>query len=119
MRTRSALRFQEGTLLGSPLNPSSDAHESVPASNPRASGDLETDRHIRPWPRQMRAETAAKYVDEASTSSFLRSIGTLYPEPRMIPAKGRRWLKEDLDEALDRLHGQRGDECPTLLADLV
>ena len=83
------------------------------------SGDSETDRSIRPWPRQMRAETAALYVDEASTSSFLRSVGTLYPEPRMIPTKGRRWLKEDLDETLDRLHGQAGDERPTPLSDLV
>jgi hypothetical protein len=67
----------------------------------------------------MRAETAARYVDEASTSSFLRSVGTLYPEPRMIPTKGRRWLKEDLDEALDRLHGQSGDDVPPRLSDLV
>ena len=80
---------------------------------------METDAHIRPWPRQMRAETAAMYVDEASTSSFLRSVGTLYPEPRMIPTKGRRWLKEDLDEALDRLHGQAEAERPTPLSDLV
>jgi hypothetical protein len=67
----------------------------------------------------MRAETAARYVDEASTSSFLRSVGTLYPQPRMLPTKGRRWLKEDLDEALDRLHGRVGEERPTSLADLV
>jgi hypothetical protein len=67
----------------------------------------------------MRAETAARYVDEASTSSFLRSVGTLYPEPRTIPTKGRRWLKEDLDEALDRLHGRAGENLPTPLADLV
>lgn len=83
------------------------------------SGDSETGRSIRPWPRQMRAETAALYVDEASTSSFLRSVGTLYPEPRMIPTKGRRWLKEDLDEALDQLHGQSGIDLPTPLSDLV
>ena len=82
-------------------------------------GDSETDRSIRPWPRQMRAETAAAYLDEASTSSFLRSVGTLYPEPRMIPMKGRRWLKADLDEALDRLHGRAGDERPAPLSDLV
>ena len=83
------------------------------------SGDVETGQDIRPWPRQMRAETAARYVDEASTSSFLRSVGTLYPEPRMIPTKGRRWLKEDLDEALNRLHGQAADERPAPLSDLI
>ena len=83
------------------------------------SGGSETDRSIRPWPRQMRAETAARYVDEASTSSFLRSVGTLYPEPRMIPTKGRRWLKDDLDEALDRLHGESRNESPAPLSELI
>ena len=83
------------------------------------SGPVETDQHIRPWPAQMRAETAAAYLDEASTSSFLRSVGTLYPEPKMLPTKGKRWLRADLDEALDRLHGQAGDERPTPLSDLV
>jgi hypothetical protein len=67
----------------------------------------------------MRAETAASYVDEVSTSSFLRSVGTLYPEPRMIPTKGRRWLREDLDEALDRLHGRTGEELSAPLSDLI
>jgi len=79
----------------------------------------DTDAQIRPWPRQMRAETAARYVDEVSTSSFLRSVGTLYPEGRQIPTKGRRWLREDLDEALDRLHGRCGDEREVALSDLI
>lgn len=70
------------------------------------------------WPRQMRAETAAAYCDEVSTTAFLRSVPTLYPEPRHIPGKGKRWLREQLDAAIDRLHG-RTDERSPALRDLV
>jgi hypothetical protein len=83
------------------------------------SGNSETERDIRPWPRQMRAETAARYVDEVSAASFLRSVGTLYPEARNIPTKGLRWLKEDLDDALDRLHGRRREEEAFALSELL
>lgn len=70
------------------------------------------------WPRQMRAETAAAYCDEVSTTAFLRSVPMLYPEPRQIPGKGKRWLREDLDLAIDRIHG-RTDERSPALRDLV
>lgn len=70
------------------------------------------------WPRQMRAETAAAYCDETSVSAFLRAIPVLYPEGRSIPGKGKRWLREDLDEAIDRIHGLT-DEKPVALRDLV
>jgi hypothetical protein len=53
------------------------------------------------WPRLMRAPTAAAYVDEASVESFLRGVGTLYPLPVKLPGKGDRWLKEDLDVAIE------------------
>jgi|GEM_PF-781073 len=77
------------------------------ARNPRYHG----------WPRQMRAETAAAYVDEKSVEAFLaaceraygKDTGKLYPAPRPIAGKGRRWLIEDLDAALDRLHGRRAE----------
>lgn len=69
-----------------------------------------TDMRILGWPRQMRAETAARYVDEASTATFLAAAGNqrgkLYPAPRVIVGKGKRWLIEDLDQALDRIHGR-------------
>ena len=76
------------------------------------------------WPRQMRAETAAAYVDERSVTAFLQACAKpgedldttpncrgrekLYPAPRMIMGKGHRWLIEDLDAALDKIHGRRG-----------
>ena len=58
-----------------------------------------------PWPRLMRAETAARYVDEVSVATFRRGVGTLYPPPVKVAGKGDRWVKEKLDEAIDRLSG--------------
>jgi hypothetical protein len=51
----------------------------------------------------MRARTAAAYVDEQSVGSFRRSVGTIWPRPLKVAGKGERWLKEDLDEAIDRI----------------
>jgi len=58
-----------------------------------------------PWPRLMRAETAARYVDEVSVATFRRGVGTLYPPPVKMAGKGDRWVKEKLDEAIDQLSG--------------
>ena len=58
------------------------------------------------WPRIMRAKTAAAYVDETSVQSFLRSVGSVYPNPITVPGKGKRWLRDDLDRSIDRLTGQ-------------
>ena len=58
------------------------------------------------WPRLMRAETAARYVDERSVRAFRRAVGTLYPIPVNVKGKGARWLRDDLDHALARLKGQ-------------
>lgn len=55
------------------------------------------------WPRLMRASTAAAYVDERSVDTFRRGIGTLWPRPLRIAGKGERWLKEDLDEAIQAM----------------
>ena len=57
------------------------------------------------WPRLMRAETAAAYLDETSVEAFRRSIGTLYPPAHKVPAKGDRWLKDELDIAIERIAG--------------
>ena len=57
---------------------------------------------IGAWPRLMRASTAAAYVDERSVGAFRRSIGKLWPEPLNLAGKGERWLKEDLDEAIEK-----------------
>lgn len=66
------------------------------------------------WPRQMRAETAAAYVDEKSVSAFRRACGEghLYPSPVYIPGKGERWLKDQLDRALDLLHANSPEADP-------
>ena len=62
-----------------------------------------TDQPTNPgaWPRLMRARTAAAYVDERSVDAFRRAVGTLWPKPLRIAGKGERWLKEDLDAAID------------------
>ena len=57
------------------------------------------------WPRLMRAETAARYVDEVSVESFRRAVGSLYPDPIRVSGKGDRWVRDSLDEAIDRLGG--------------
>lgn len=54
----------------------------------------------------MRAQTAAAYVDERSVDAFRRAVGTLWPRPLNLAGKGERWLKEDLDQAIDRLTGR-------------
>jgi hypothetical protein len=54
----------------------------------------------------MRAETAAAYVDEESVESFRRKVGTLYPLPVKVEGGRQKWLREDLDQAIDRLAGR-------------
>jgi hypothetical protein len=54
----------------------------------------------------MRAETAAAYCDEKSVEAFLRSIPSTYPRPIKVSGKGDRWLKDDLDAAIERLTGR-------------
>jgi len=60
-------------------------------------------RPIEGWPRLMTAATAAAYCDEASVGSFRRGVGKIWPRPKKIMGKGERWLREDLDEAIDLL----------------
>ena len=77
------------------------------------------DPKYRGWPRQMRADTAAAYVDEKSVTTFLAAAGNgskkLYPEARTIVGKGKRWLIEDLDAALDRVHGRGTGDLSALV----
>jgi len=72
------------------------------------------------WPRLMRAETAAAYVDEPSTETFLRKVGTKYPRPWTGKGERRKWHIEDLDEATDpkMRGGQRRVAVPSLADDL-
>lgn len=60
------------------------------------------------WPRLMRAPTAAAYVDEVSVEAFLRRAGTVYPAGRQISGRGRVWIREDLDTAVDGLREGAG-----------
>jgi hypothetical protein len=62
--------------------------------------------HPGSWPRLMRAETAAAYVDEKSVDTFRRGVSTIYPLPIKVAGKGDRWLRDDLDQAIDRLSGR-------------
>jgi hypothetical protein len=54
------------------------------------------------WPRLMRAETAAAYLDEKSVEAFRRGVGTIYPRPIKVTGKGDRWLRDDLDAAIEK-----------------
>ena len=58
------------------------------------------------WPRLMRAETAAAYVDEKSVETFRRGVGKIYPPPEKVPGKGDRWVKDAIDQAIERLRGR-------------
>ena len=59
------------------------------------------------WPRLMRAETAAAYVDEVSVEAFLRRTGKVYPAARKISGRGKVWAREDLDRAIASIKGER------------
>jgi hypothetical protein len=52
------------------------------------------------WPP---AETAARYVDEKSVEAFRGGVVTIYPTAIRVPGKGDRWLKDDLDAAIEKL----------------
>jgi hypothetical protein len=70
---------------------------------------------IERWPRLMTARTAAAYCDERSPYSFRRAVGRLWPHPIRVPGKGERWLKEDLDSAIDRLTSRSVRDAADLL----
>ncbi len=55
------------------------------------------------WPRFMRATTAAAYLDEVSVESFRRRVGSVYPKPVNVRGRGDLWLREQLDESIDKL----------------
>ena len=79
------------------------ARGQVPRSVKQVLHDLADDQLMERWPRLMTARTAAVYCDERSPYSFRKAVGKLWPHPIKVPGKGARWLKEDLDFAIDRL----------------
>lgn len=52
------------------------------------------------WPRRMSVEHAAAYCGEATVQSFLKRVGTEYPQPRVREGRRQLWLKDDLDAAI-------------------
>lgn len=62
---------------------------------------------IGSWPRLMRAKTAAAYIDEKSVETFRRGVGTIWPLPKKVPGKGDRWLRDDLDAAIELITGRQ------------
>ena len=73
-------------------------------------------RAISGWPRLMSAATAAAYCDETSVEAFRNSVGKLWPRPLKIKGKYERWLKDDLDQAIEALTSK--PEHRTDLADI-
>jgi len=57
----------------------------------------------------MRAETAARYVDEKSVEAFRRRVGSVYPRPVNVSGRGDVWLKDQLDAAIAKLKGETAD----------
>jgi hypothetical protein len=57
----------------------------------------------------MRAETAARYLDEKSVESFRRRVGSVYPRPVNVSGRGDVWLKDQLDAAIAKLKGETAD----------
>lgn len=61
------------------------------------------------WPRGMRLEVAAAYLG-LSESAFQRVVGSgKLPQPRWITRGRKIWLKDELDDFLDRLFEKSGN----------
>ncbi len=58
------------------------------------------------WPRLMSAAMAAAYCGETSAEAFRRNVGIGYPLPVHNKGSRQRWLREDLDAAIDRIAGR-------------
>lgn len=69
------------------------------------------------WPRLMRAETAAAYVDERSVDAFRRRVGSVYPRPVTIEGRGEVWLIDQLDAAIERI--DRGPGAQRRVGDIT
>jgi len=70
---------------------------------------------IEGWPRLMTAATAAAYCDETSVDAFRRGVGRIWPGPKKIIGKGARWLRDDLDEAIEQLMMNEGRDAADVL----
>lgn len=52
------------------------------------------------FPPVMQTQMAAAYCGETDVNSFLRRVGTRYPDARVKDGRRRFWYKDDLDMAL-------------------
>jgi hypothetical protein len=57
------------------------------------------------WPLEMRAETAAAYVDEPSVEAFLKKVPQIYSEPVRTKGSLPKWHRSKLDRDIARRHG--------------
>lgn len=58
------------------------------------------------WPLEMRAETAAAYVDEPSVDAFLSKVKRgFYSSPRSAAGELPKWHRAKLDQDIARRHG--------------
>lgn len=71
------------------------------------------------WPQEMRAETAAAYVDEPSVDAFLAKVAKgVYAQPARITGALPKWHRAKLDRDIARRHGLQFDG-PTLSEDVT
>ena len=73
------------------------------------------------WPAEMRAETAAAYVDEPSVNAFLSKVERgIYTQPIRMTGCLPKWNREKLDLDLRRRHNLReaGGEVVEDISDL-
>jgi hypothetical protein len=62
------------------------------------------------WPLEMRAETAAAYVDEPSVEAFLAKVSKcIYSQPSRTKGALPKWHRAKLDQDVARRHGLRCD----------
>jgi hypothetical protein len=73
------------------------------------------------WPRQMTAAYAAGYCGERSVETFLSKVGTEYPEPTAGRGRTGLWLRDAIDEVLERGHrrNQNATKPVPSVADLI
>jgi len=58
------------------------------------------------WPLEMRAETAAAYVDEPSVEAFLGKVQIgIYSRPSRVKGCLPKWHRHRLDSDVARRHG--------------
>ena len=73
------------------------------------------------WPLEMRAETAAAYVDEPSVEAFLKKVPQVYSEPTRAKGSLPKWHRAKLDRDIARRHGLQVTGTPLAedAADLI